>query len=144
MINYINKDHQVYTDWFKYLSKCYTGILNDSLYFDTRKPLMIDIDGTVLYDTYNEIPGSVTFVNTLSKRFLIYFVTARKNTIHRRNDTVKDLRNFRYDRLYMRPSNMSTKKFKFAVKCNIQPAASIGDNLTDYPEYLLYNPFNKY
>ena len=95
--------YTVYQEWFKYLNLVYAKILQDSIYFNRIQPIMIDIDNTVLHNSYYEIPGDVNFVNKLAKHFSIYFVTARTDTINKRNATIKSLRNFTYDKLIMRP-----------------------------------------
>jgi predicted secreted acid phosphatase len=134
----------VYQEWFKYLNLVYAKILQDSIYFNRTQPIMIDIDNTVLHNSYYEIPGAVNFVNKLAKHFSIYFVTARTNTINNRNATMKSLHNFTYDKLLMRPPEIKTAIYKYNIKKNINAEISIGDKLTDYPEYLLYCPFNIY
>ncbi len=77
---------------------------------------MIDIDNTVLHNSYYEIPGVVNFVNKLAKHFSIYFVTARTNTINNRNATMKSLHNFTYDKLLMRPPEIKTAIYKYNIK----------------------------
>ena len=62
------------------------------------------------------IPGAANFVNKLAKHFSIYFVTARTNTINKRNATIKSLRNFTYDKLIMRPPGIKTAVYKHNIK----------------------------
>ena len=106
----------VYQEWFKYLNLVYAKILQDSIYFNRTQPIMIDIDNTVLHNSYYEIPGAVNFVNKLAKHFSIYFVTARRNTIDYRNETIKSLHNFTYDKLLMRPPGIKTAIYKYNIK----------------------------
>jgi len=43
--------YTVYQEWFKYLNLVYAKILQDSIYFNRKQPIMIDIDNTVLYNS---------------------------------------------------------------------------------------------
>lgn len=127
-------------NWFKEVNAVYDLVLSDMDQFDSG-PIMIDIDETIIYKTNFPIPNAITWLEKLSQKFTIYLVTGRVDTTARFNDTIIDLIPFKYDKLIMRPTGENHKDFKLRIKNQIDPVFSVGDQLYDYPEYLIPNPF---
>jgi len=126
--------------WFEYVETMYKHILEESEKFDSGI-VIVDIDETVLYNTNCEIPTSTDFINKLSKKFDIYFVTERIHTIARRKETIKDLKNYTYKGLILRPAHASYTEFKQKIKTKLNPIFTISDQAIDSPDYLIKNPF---
>ena len=126
--------------WFEYVNKMYNKILIDSEKFDSGS-IIVDIDETVLYNTVHEIPHAAEFINKLSEKFDIYFVTGRINSEQRRKDTIADLKNFKYKALILRPEGTDHNKFKLLIKEKIKPIFTIADQEVDFPDYLITNPY---
>ena len=126
--------------WFMYVNSMYNKILLDSEKFDSGS-IIVDIDETVLYNTVHEIPRAAEFINKLSEKFDIYFVTGRINSEQRRKDTVADLKNFNYKGLILRPEGVKHNEFKLKIKEKIKPIFTIADQEVDFPDYLIKNPY---
>lgn len=131
------------SDWFTKVNNIYNLILKNNIgkYNGKCKVVMLDIDETILYQTTKEIPGAIDFVNKLNENFDIYFVTGRVDKGLRRQETLHDLRNFNYKELIMRPFGEHHSTFKLRIQKELNPVFSVGDQKTDYPDYLIQNPF---
>lgn len=131
------------TDWFTKVNDTYAQVLEHLNALDDAngKTVMIDIDETILFNTHNPIPGSVEFVNYLSRYFNVVIVTGRIDKDNRRAETEDDLKPYVYHKLILRPVGESHKYFKLRIKNELSPITSIGDQLNDHPDYLVPNPF---
>ena len=130
--------------WFADVKHSYDCIIVDiSKYapFDVLRNVMIDLDETILYRTNNQIPYSIEFIKILNLYFNVYFVSGRIDVGERRKETIHDIINYKYTKLLMRPLGEAHATFKLRIKKEINAIFSVGDQLTDYPEYLIPNPF---
>lgn len=128
------------TSWFDEVNKMYKKILIESEKYD-RGTIILDIDETILYNTNYPIPNSIEWVDALYKKFTIYIVSGRVNSESRLRDTIKDLMPYKYDKLILRPEGEVHKDFKLRIKTAVNPIFSVGDQIYDYPDYLIPNPF---
>lgn len=109
--------------------------------------VVLDIDETLVWHPVQNtiicepIPGAVNFVNELRKKYTIQLVTGRIDSGKRRSETVEDLKDFSYDSLHLRPRNEPHSAFKLRMKTEINPVFSVGDQLTDHPDFLIPNPY---
>jgi 5'(3')-deoxyribonucleotidase len=103
--------------------------------------IMLDLDETIVYKTTNPIPGSIEFVKSLAGHFNIYIVTGRIDKGDRRRDTLIDLQPYIYHHLIMRPDGINHRDFKKNIKHEINAIFSIGDQINDFPDFLIPNPF---
>ena len=129
--------------WFNDVKKVYTTIINDIPKYKLVKDrnIMVDLDETILYGTVNQIQHSIEFIGALSAHFNIYFVTGRIDDGERRAETLCDIAQYNYKELILRPVGESHATFKLRIKKEIGALFSVGDQLTDYPDYLIPNPF---
>lgn len=127
-------------DWFMNVNKIYKQILDDSSSLEGGS-VMIDVDETILYEFNKKIPGSDYFVNKLAEKFDVYLVTGR-NEISR-TMTERNLKDYKYKELIMRPSELKHGEFKLKIQTQLKPVFSVADQIVDYPTYLIPNPFYK-
>lgn len=133
-------DNNLRNNWFNEVNSIYKKILIESEKYDSGI-IILDIDETILYNTNYPIPNSVEWVAELYKKFNIYIVSGRVNSESRLKDTINDLMPYKYDKLILRPEEEVHKDFKLRIKTEVKPIFSVGDQIYDYPDYLIPNPF---